>query len=50
MLNHSGDTSQLLRQRRRVGDFAEFAVQDVMAFVGDVGIARAAQRNLCSEL
>ena len=48
VLDHSGHASQFFCQRRRVGDFAEDAVQDVMAFIGDVGVAVrvAPQRNL----
>jgi hypothetical protein len=51
MFDHTGDAAQGMRERGRIGNLPEGTVQDVMAFVGDVGVAVgvASKRNLRAE-
>jgi hypothetical protein len=39
MLDDAGNIAELARKSRRIGDAAEVAVEDVMAFVGDKGLS-----------
>ena len=39
MFDHARDAAQGVGETRRVGNFAESAIEDVVAFVGDVGVA-----------
>ena len=38
MFDYSRHVTQFARQRRRIGDLAEAAIQDAMAFVGGKGV------------
>src|SRR6266498_1254510 len=51
VLNHAGDSMQPGIETGRVGNLSEVAVQNVMSFIGDVGISVRvlAQRYLCPE-
>ena len=39
VFNDAGDIAEFSRQRRRIGDAAEVAIEDVMAFISDVRFA-----------